>query len=521
MDKNELLLFKKPTDAVGANRGFIYQYLKTLVLWLKNYRNNKDITIYCEVEDDIKERDESIKKINYTQLKCYSSVLSLKSEDVQKSLYNFFILFLMNDEYEGTFSFETNTSISRNDKLLSRWLLEAGRLDLHPDLMDESVSQTREILLSELEKAKSSKESALLKSIKDREEKISKELNEKKKEQFSQDRDRYRVELEGYFSKVDALKAEIMNAEQLQKFVNRIEWEFKQISAGDSLKVLESDALDILRNILRADNDPNIYFCRLLTEVSKKSTNDNEKGRLLNNELLRQILNETDDEINERISVTLMTKWEESLKAGFEGVHGHLEQGFKGVHGQMEKLGEKIDQLNNSTVLLNMSDDYTLVELPHTEDDEIEDFLEREKIKHEDDELPQSKLELKIKKMKKVDVETKKSFLEMGTEYRCRYLIYLEGLDLNSKIAYEAVKKLERKVQKVCTRHTMEISKKNNIDSKDAYMELEDKLENLLDDFNLEMVKKGIKLDSDIITGQMFHMAAKCSLKWHKEAQVG
>lgn len=91
MDKNELLLFKKPTDAVGANRGFFYQYLKTLVLWLKNYRNNKDINIYCEVEDDIKERNESIKRINYTQLKCYSSVLSLKNEDVQKSIYNFFI----------------------------------------------------------------------------------------------------------------------------------------------------------------------------------------------------------------------------------------------------------------------------------------------------------------------------------------------------------------------------------------------------------------------------------------------
>jgi hypothetical protein len=515
MDKNELLLFKKPTDAVGANRGFIYQYLKTLVLWLNNYRNNKDINIYCEVEDDIKESNENSKKINYTQLKCYTSVLSLKNEDVQKSLYNFFILFLMNDEYEGTFAFETNTSISRNDKLLLSWSLEAGRLDLQPELMKQSVSKTREILLSELEKAKKSKESALQTTIKNKEEKISKETNLKKIEQYKQDKDECIAELEEYSSKVKELKVEIMDEDLLNKFVNRIQWEFKKINAENSLKVLESDALNILRDILIADNDPNIYFCRLLTEVSKKATRGTVEERLLNNELLSQILRETDDEINERISEELMKKWEESLSVGLEGVHGHLEQGFGGLHGHMEKLEKKFEQLSTTNVLGTVSDEYAFVELPHKEEEEIKDFLSNEQSDH------QSKLELKIKKMENVEVDMKNSFLEMGTEFRCRYLIYLEELKLNSTKAYQAVKKLESKVQKMCTRHTLEISKKTQIDSNDVYIELEDKLGTLLKEFNFEMLKNGIKVDSDIVTGQMFHMAAKCSLRWHKEAQVG
>lgn len=508
MNKNELLLFKKPTDAVGANRGFIYQYLKTLNLWLKNYRNNKDMNIYCEVEDDIKEIEESFKVLNYTQLKCYSSVLSLKNEDVQKSLYNFFILFLINKEYEGTFAFETNTFISRNDKLLSTWALEAGRLDLKPELIEESILKTREILLSELEKAKTSRDSSLQKSIKEKEEKISKETNLTKKEKYRREKEESRTELTEYLLKVEALKAVIMDDKQLGNFVNRIQWDFKQISAEDSMKELESDALGILRDILRADSDPNIYFCRLLTEVSKKATSGKEADRMLNNELLKQILNETDDEINERISKELMEKWEESLTYGINGVHEHLE-----VLGQ--RIERRFDQLGWPNIRGPFPNEYAFVELPHKEDGEIQDFLHNEQNDH------QSKLELKINKMENVEQETKNSFLETGTEYRCRYLIYLEELKLNSYKAYQAVKKLESKVQKMCTRHTMQLSKITIIDSSDVYIELEDRLEMLLDEFNFELVKNGIKVDSDIVTGQMFHMAAKCSLKWHKEARIG
>ncbi|MEH7387632.1 hypothetical protein V7147_19850 [Bacillus sp. JJ1521] len=508
MEKNELLLFKKPTDAVGANRGFIYQYLKTLVLWLKNYRNNKDMNIYCEVEDDIKESEEGFNRVNYTQLKCYSSVLSLKNEDVQKSLYNFFILFLINKEYEGTFAFETNTSISRNDKLLSNWSFEAGRLDLHPELLEESISKTREILMSELDKYRKSKETALQKNINEKNGKILKETDYKRKEKYLQEVEKWGTELREYTLKVEELKKEINNNEKLEIFVNRIQWEFNNISADDSLKALETNAKDILSDILRDDSDPYIYFCRLLTEVSIKATSENKEERMLNNELLKKILNETDDEINERISKVLMNNWEDCLRTGLDGIHGHLEE-----IGQ--KLEKKIDDLSSTNSKEKYLEEYALVDLPSKEDEEIESFLTNEQNDH------QSKLELKIQKMENVDLDMKKSFLELGTEYRCRYLIYIEELKLTSTKSYQAVKKLESKVQRMCTRHTMGLTKNEKTKSNEVYSELEDNLDVLLNEFNFELMKNGIKVDSDIITGQMFHMAAKCSLRWHREVQVG
>ena len=88
MEKNELIIFKKCTDAPGTTRGFVYQYLKTLIVWLNNYRNGENISIFCEVDDDIKEINE-VKTIRFTQLKCYSNVLGINSEEIKKSLYNF------------------------------------------------------------------------------------------------------------------------------------------------------------------------------------------------------------------------------------------------------------------------------------------------------------------------------------------------------------------------------------------------------------------------------------------------
>ncbi|MFZ3591892.1 hypothetical protein ACOI1C_22465, partial [Bacillus sp. DJP31] len=57
MTSSELALFKKNTDATGTNRGFLYQYLKTLNTWIKNFIANNKVEIYCETEDDIKELD--------------------------------------------------------------------------------------------------------------------------------------------------------------------------------------------------------------------------------------------------------------------------------------------------------------------------------------------------------------------------------------------------------------------------------------------------------------------------------
>ncbi|MEJ9281443.1 hypothetical protein [Ureibacillus thermosphaericus] len=505
MSRNELLIFKKPTDAVGSNRGFIYQYLKTLVLWLKNYKENRNVKIYCEVEDDIKEKEinSTLKRVHYTQLKCYTSVLSLEHKDVQKSLYNFFILFLANEDYEGTFSFETNTAISSRDKLLASWALEEGRLELDQELLDKCISKTQEILLNQFEAEKNSYKSNLQKQIKNKENKITHETNSKKIEQYTQEKNELANKLNNYEQKAEIICAEIANKETIKKFVNRIQWKFANIRAEDSMKVLEQEALDILHDILGTNKNHYIYFCRLLTEVSKKAVHNEEENRILDNELLRDILTETDDEINAQISEELVNKFQESLRAGLEGVHEHL-----------DKIGEKIDQITSIGLPKKYLEEYSLVELPHQEPEIIDDFISRENNDH------QSKLETKILKMENVDEDMKESLLEMGTEFRCRYLIHLEELRLNSTKAYNAVKILEKKVQKLCTRYTRGLSKRVQVDSSEFYDELEDKLELLLENFNDEIIKNGLKVDIDIVTGQMFHMAAKCSLRWHKEEQV-
>ncbi|HDR6299953.1 TPA: hypothetical protein QCU59_003728 [Bacillus cereus] len=59
MEKNELFLlfdkFKPNADAVQTNRGFFYQYLKTLKSWLISAIDETGGVIYCKTEGDIKE----------------------------------------------------------------------------------------------------------------------------------------------------------------------------------------------------------------------------------------------------------------------------------------------------------------------------------------------------------------------------------------------------------------------------------------------------------------------------------
>lgn len=95
MTTNKLIIFKKDTDAPRSNRGFIYQYLKTLLRWLNNYKNKQSVTIYCEVNDDIKEINLIEQTVRFTQLKCYSTALNIDSNEVKNLciIIFFYILF--------------------------------------------------------------------------------------------------------------------------------------------------------------------------------------------------------------------------------------------------------------------------------------------------------------------------------------------------------------------------------------------------------------------------------------------
>ena len=52
----QTLIIHNKTEAVATIRGFHFQYLKTLKSWIECYSNYEE-EIYCEVEDDLKEKN--------------------------------------------------------------------------------------------------------------------------------------------------------------------------------------------------------------------------------------------------------------------------------------------------------------------------------------------------------------------------------------------------------------------------------------------------------------------------------
>jgi len=510
MNRTELIIFKKDTDAVGPNRGFIYQYLKTLVVWLKNYKENKDIKIYCEVEDDIKEIDNINKTLKYSQLKCYSSVLSLSSDDVKKSLYNFFLLFLINEDYDGTFLFETNTTISSKDNLLANWIFNEGRVELDTDLLTQCITKVQDILLNQLIVEINSYEKNIASKMETQKKILKKESESKKnKDKANNVIVQLKCDLEEYKIKSESLKQEITNESNIKLFINRIQWKFSSINAENSLNVLKTEAIEIIRCIAGEKGNYELYFSRLLTEVSFKATYSEKDDRLLDNQLMQTILTQTEDEIRDKISEKLIDEFKKCLDES-------LSIGFAGVQTQINDLGERLEQkLEEMNLPYNgnslNNNEYELVYLPPKDENIIKNYIDNENNDN------QSKLETKIMKMENVDQDMKEVLLNMGTEYRCKYLIHLEELKLTSSKAHEKVKILEAKVENLCTKTTRGLRKIELIDSNDIYEDLEENLKVLLNEFNNEILKNGLKIDIDIVTGQMFHMAAKCSLRWHKE----
>lgn len=143
----DLHIFKKDTDAIFTNRGFLFQYVVTLNVWLQNYIEYNGKIIYCEVEDDIKQFDSSSSTINYTQIKCYSDSLSLNDEEIQKAIYNFFNLFLQYKTFENvSFVFISSTRPGPKDLLLNNWIKEKNNLGV--ELLDQCMQYVKGILHS-------------------------------------------------------------------------------------------------------------------------------------------------------------------------------------------------------------------------------------------------------------------------------------------------------------------------------------------------------------------------------------
>ena len=88
---NLLFVFSRETDADETLKGYEYQKLRTLELWLSNKVNGVDENIYCEYEDDVFQQNIMESKLKFTQLKLYGSKnFSFQSNEVLKAITNFF-----------------------------------------------------------------------------------------------------------------------------------------------------------------------------------------------------------------------------------------------------------------------------------------------------------------------------------------------------------------------------------------------------------------------------------------------
>lgn len=137
MTLSRLSIFSRDTDANEVLKGYEYQKLRTLEIWLDNKVNHRDEIIYCEYEDDIFQQSAPAGKSKFTQLKLYGSkAFSFKSEEIVKAITHFFTLFVKG-EYsfdEIQFVFETNTQVAGkygdNDaELLELWVKNQEKLE--------------------------------------------------------------------------------------------------------------------------------------------------------------------------------------------------------------------------------------------------------------------------------------------------------------------------------------------------------------------------------------------------------
>ncbi|PEZ01338.1 hypothetical protein CN326_21545 [Bacillus sp. AFS018417] len=476
MEQNELLLFDKfkpNTDAVQTNRGFLYQYLKTLKSWLISAIDESGNVIYCETEDDIKEVNSKLHTIKFTQIKCYSSNLGTNDEEIEKSIYNFFILSNIYSKYNGTFLFETNTKIKRNDNLLKEWC--QNQEDMSPEIFKKCKYRVAEVILKVIEQKK---ESAI------------KALNNKIDELKKKDED-FTVELKELETKITVTEQEytllinkIKSEAFLEAFTKSIKWVFEKVEGETAVQLLKEECLALLKQYINSYSF--LLLTRLLSEIYFRSCNTEVEERRLDKQLLDKIIDESEEE--------MLKRTDQDIKNSLQEISGKLEEMHRFMGREFDYIKERLPE---KPILSPV-----LYDLPFYDGKKIDSFLSIESNSN------QSKLESKIKKMN-LQEDDESDLIAIATRFRCRYLLYLEQLQLNGlETEYNELKSLEETVKHECFEAKLMIEDEENFNSFRFWTEFKKKL---------ELFAKSKKIDdSSIVHAQMYQMAAECPLRWNK-----
>jgi hypothetical protein len=261
---SSLYLFAKETDAIETVKGFKFQELTTLEVWLSNKINGIEEDIYCDFEEDIFQRDLQQYKATFKQLKLYSSKnFSFASIEVTKAIAHFFMLFVKKDYLldNPTFIFETNTSIAAkkgdNDaELLKKWTEKQDNLD--KQLLAECVTKLKSII----------------------DQYINEQYEKLKKEGTIED-------LESIKETYEKLPETIW-----EDFAKSIKWVFSSIEADDAIKAAIDNIMSSIDKLPFpiSREEQHIVFDKLRGIVSDRSMATNPEDRKLTNDLMTQAL---------------------------------------------------------------------------------------------------------------------------------------------------------------------------------------------------------------------------------------
>ncbi|MBW1297781.1 dsDNA nuclease domain-containing protein [Aquimarina litoralis] len=269
MNLSKLHIFSKNTDAHASQRGYNYQTLCTLEVWVKNLLNNVEEEIFCEFEEDVFQRNLEKENLKFKQIKLYSSNFSFKSDEVKKCIIHFFMLHIKLDykSFDKEYVFETNTGIAKeysgNDaSLLKEWFKNQNNPS--EDQLDRFSTKIKEIIADYIGKEKLKVKNADSGEIK---------------------------EAINVFENLDD--------NFWYEFSKSIRWNFLESDPSTEFaKVkerIESDLYELPYEI----NPDNItsFFGILLEYVFQRTAQDNPKNRRLTNQkLVSLILNEKDED---------------------------------------------------------------------------------------------------------------------------------------------------------------------------------------------------------------------------------
>lgn len=315
-----LKIFNVNTDAFAVNKGFYFQNLIVLKKWIQSYIASDKKHIFIEVDDDVKEVGETLQ---FTQVKCFSRNFSFQSDEIKKSIFNFYLLFLAN-KYEGgvRFWFYTNSGLIESENLLRAWIHDSTLIN--PKIFYACKKKVSKILIDELNRRKQKKNI---------------------KGQFPS---------ETVQSATNELRKKIK--ENVGEFIKCISWEFQDKGQDHSIEDIIEEIMDLLAKPEFHDKPIFLLKNAFLCEIYKRSQHSDKSQRLLSNESMQALLHKTDVELEAHIDIKFIKLLDEFQE--FRSTIEDMAQIQREIlHGQISDR-ERISNLEKKTIV-------DISEIPH------------------------------------------------------------------------------------------------------------------------------------------------------------